>query len=117
MERRYLWKIDKSNTHVEVVYILMLVVIAPEQSIATEERPRENRNKRNGKKVDYMIVNGYKYGISLLPENCIAYRDGYRYGAYKQNLQDKDDMHITEFFKTEKEVQKFVNHNKEYGRG
>lgn len=46
MERRYLWKIDKSNTHVEVVYILMLVVIAPEQSIATEERPRENRNKK-----------------------------------------------------------------------
>ena len=65
-----------------------------------------------GKKVDCMIVNEYKYGISLLP----AYRNGYRYGAYKQNLQDKNDMHITEFFKTEKEVQKFVNHNKEHGR-
>ncbi len=70
-----------------------------------------------GRMVNYMIVNGYKYGISLLPDNCIAYRDGYRYGAYKQNLQDKNDMHITEFFKTEKEVQKFVNHNKKYGRG
>lgn len=64
-----------------------------------------------------MTVNNYRYGISLLPENCIAYRDGYRYGAYKQNIHDKNDMHITEFFKTEKEVQKFVNHNKEYGRG
>lgn len=68
-------------------------------------------------RMDIMTVGNYKYGISLLPANCIAYRDGYRYGAYKQNLQDKDDMHITEFFKTEKEAQKFVNHNKEYGRG
>lgn len=64
-----------------------------------------------------MTVNNYEYGIIILPDNCIAYRDGYRYGSYKQNLQDKKDTHITDFFKTEKEVQKFVNHNREYGRG
>lgn len=63
-----------------------------------------------------MIKNNIKYGISLLPENCIAYKDGYRYGAYKQNLQDKNDMHIVDFFKTKEEVQKFVNNNIEYGR-
>lgn len=63
-----------------------------------------------------MIVNNYKYGISLLPENTIPYRNGYRYGAYKQNLQDKNDMHITEFFKTKEEIQVFVNHNMEYGK-
>ena len=54
-----------------------------------------------------MVVNGYRYGISLLPDNCIAYREGYRYGAYKQNLQDKGDMHITEFFKSKDEIQEF----------
>ena len=70
-----------------------------------------------GKRDNIMVVNGYRYGISLLPDNCIAYREGYRYGAYKQNLQDKGDMHITEFFKTKKEIQTFVNDNKEYGRG
>ena len=64
-----------------------------------------------------MTINNMKYGISILPENCMAYKDGYRYGAYKQNLNDKSDMHIVEFFKTEKEIQKFVNENKEYGRG
>lgn len=53
-ERRYIWKRNKSNIHVEVVYILMFVVIAPEQSIATDGRPKENRSRRNGKKVDYM---------------------------------------------------------------
>lgn len=63
-----------------------------------------------------MIVNNYKYGISLLPENTIPYRNGYRYGAYKQNITDKNDMHITEFFKTKEEIQNFVNHNSEYGR-
>lgn len=63
-----------------------------------------------------MIVNNYKYGISILPENCIAYKDGYRFGAYKQSLKDKNDLHITEWFKTEEEIQKFVNENREYGK-
>lgn len=44
-----------------------------------------------------MTVDNYKYGISLLPDDCMAYRDGYRYGAYKQNINNKEDMHITEF--------------------
>lgn len=61
-----------------------------------------------------MTINNYKYGISLLPIDCIAYKDGYRYGAYKQNLQNKNDMHITEFFKTKEEIQNFVNVNTEY---
>lgn len=52
-EKRLLWKINKSNIHVEVVYILMLVVIAPEQSIVTEEKPKANRNERNGRSVNY----------------------------------------------------------------
>lgn len=63
-----------------------------------------------------MVVGNYKYGISILPDDCIAYSDGYKYGAYKQNLQDKNDMHITEFFKTKEEIQKFVNKNREYGK-
>ena len=63
-----------------------------------------------------MIINNYKYGISLLPENTIPYRNGYRYGAYKQNITDKNDMHIMEFFKTKEEIQEFVNHNRAYGR-
>ena len=62
-----------------------------------------------------MIIKNMKYGISILPENCIAYSDGYRYGAYKENLDNKRDTHILEFFKTKEEVQKFVNANKEYG--
>lgn len=63
-----------------------------------------------------MVVGNYKYGISILPDDCIAYSDGYRYGAYKQNLQDRNDMHITDFFKTKEEIQKFVNKNREYGK-
>lgn len=63
-----------------------------------------------------MVVGNYKYGISILPDDCIAYSDGYRYGAYKQNLQDRNDMHITEFFKTKEEIQIFVNKNREYGK-
>lgn len=64
-----------------------------------------------------MIVDNYKYGISLLPNDCIAYKSGdCRFGAYKQNLQNKDDMHIVEFFKTKEEVQLFVNTNKQYGK-
>lgn len=64
-----------------------------------------------------MIINNIKYGISTLPENCMAFKDGYKYGAYRQNMNDKNDMHIVEFFKTEGEIQKFVNENKEYGKG
>lgn len=63
-----------------------------------------------------MTINNFKYGISLLPDDCIAYKDGYRYGAYRQNLSNKDDMHIPEFFKTEEEIQNFVNNNPKYGK-
>ena len=63
-----------------------------------------------------MIVTNYKYGISILPEDCAAYNEGYRYGAYKQNLQDANHMHVIEFFKTKEEIQVFVNNNKEYGK-
>ena len=63
-----------------------------------------------------MIIKNIKYGICILPDNCIAYSDGYRYGAYKENLDNKRDTHILEFFKTKEEVQKFVNANKEYGK-
>lgn len=63
-----------------------------------------------------MTIDNFKYGISILPENCFPYSEGYRYGAYKQNLNDKNDMHITEFFKTKEEVQTFVNENREYGK-
>ena len=63
-----------------------------------------------------MIINNMKYGISLLPTDCMAYKDGYRYGAYRQNLDDKRDDHVLEFFKTREEVQNFVNNNKEYAK-
>ena len=63
-----------------------------------------------------MIKNNYKYGISLLPEETIPYKEGYKFGAYRQNLLDKNNMHIVEFFKTKEEIQNFVNNNKEYGK-
>ena len=31
-----------------------------------------------------MVIGNYEYGIGYLPDNCMAYRDGYRYGAYKE---------------------------------
>lgn len=63
-----------------------------------------------------MTIKNIKYGISILPENCIAYKDSYRYGAYRQNLDDKNDDHVIEFFKTKEDVQMFVNNNREYGK-
>lgn len=63
-----------------------------------------------------MTIGDYKYGISYLPENCMAYKDGYRYGAYKQNIHDKEDMTIVEFLKNEEEIQDFVNKNREYSK-
>lgn len=62
-----------------------------------------------------MTIDNFKYGISILPENCFPYKEGYRYGAYKQNLSN-GDSHITEFFKTKREIQAFVNENREYGK-
>ncbi|MSA02180.1 hypothetical protein GKG47_09025 [Lactonifactor sp. BIOML-A3] len=62
-----------------------------------------------------MIKNNIKYGISLLPENCLPYREGYRYGAYKQDLKTSES-HITEFFKTKEDIQTFVNNNRQYGK-
>ena len=63
-----------------------------------------------------MIKDNYKYGIMILPDDSIPYKDGYRYGAYKESLTNKRDTHITEFFKTKQEVQIFVNSNREYGK-
>ena len=62
-----------------------------------------------------MIVGNYKYGISSLPNDCLAYKDGYRYGSYTENINDRNDIHITEWFKELDEVQRFVNANREYG--
>lgn len=63
-----------------------------------------------------MTIGSVQYGIGYLPKNCLAYSDGYRYGAYRKSLKNKSDMHIVEFFKTENEIQKFVNTNPEYGK-
>ena len=63
-----------------------------------------------------MVVGNYMHGISYLPEGCMAYKDGYRYGAYKENINDKNDSHITGWFKTKEEIQKFVNEHREYGK-
>lgn len=63
-----------------------------------------------------MIKDGVQYGISYLPEGNLPYREGYRFGAYKKDLKT-GETHITEFFKTKDEIQKFVNKHREYGRG
>lgn len=63
-----------------------------------------------------MIKGTIKYGISLLPENCLAFRDGYRFGAYKQDLENTENMHIVEWFKDKAEIQVFVNAHPEYGK-
>lgn len=63
-----------------------------------------------------MVINGFRYGISYLPANCIAYLNGYRYGAYKEDINDRDNIHITEWFKTREEIQAFVNEHPEYGK-
>ena len=51
-------------------------------------------------------------GISILPGNCQAYRDGYRFGAYEERGGEE---HIVEFFKEPDEIQLFVNEHPEYG--
>jgi len=77
---------------------------------------RRSQTPRAAKKGSIaMTVNKIKYGISYLPEDCLAYKDGYRYGAFWKNTETKE-MHIVEFFKTLDEVQQFVNNNREYGR-
>lgn len=63
-----------------------------------------------------MVIGNYKYGISRLPDDCMAYKDGYKYGAYKESINDKNDAHITGWFKTKDEIQKFVNKHREYGK-
>ena len=62
-----------------------------------------------------MVVNKIKYGICYLPEGCLAYKDGYRYGAYEQDTENARNTHIVEFFKTLDDVQEFVNVHTEYG--
>ena len=62
----------------------------------------------------YMESNAMiKRGISILPEDCQAYADGYLYGAYTQTPDG--ETHIVEFFKTKAEIQPFVNANPQYG--
>lgn len=63
-----------------------------------------------------MIVSNVQYGISILPEDCMAYADGYRFAAYKLDLKTRETR-IPEFFKTESEIQAFVNANPHYGNG
>lgn len=63
-----------------------------------------------------MVIDGIKYGISYLPDGCMAYRDGYRYAAYKANVNDRDSMHITGWFKVKEEIQAFVNKHREYAK-
>ena len=53
-------------------------------------------------------------GISYLPEDCIAYKDGFRYGAYEIK---NGSTHVVEFFKTKDEIQQFVNRHPEFGKG
>ncbi len=62
-----------------------------------------------------MITGDVKYGISILPTDCKAYADGFRFGAYRQDLPT-GESHVTEFFRTSKEIQDFVNKNLEYGK-
>lgn len=70
-----------------------------------------------------MIINNIMYGIVILPIDCPPYEDGYRFGAYKRNLRNKDGMRnrdgmsIIELFKTFEEVKLFVRNNKKYGYG
>lgn len=55
------------------------------------------------------LKDGTKYGISVLPEDCLAYADGFRFGAYKA-VPDGETT-VVEFFKTEDEIREFVaNH-------
>ena len=61
-----------------------------------------------------MIISNYEYGICELPENCMAYKEGYRYAAYRQNIRKKEDTKMPEFFKTWDEVEIFLGKNKEY---
>lgn len=62
-----------------------------------------------------MTVGNIKHDISILPENCMAYSDGYRFGAYKHDLI-AGEIHVVEFFKTYDEIQAFVNANPIYGK-
>jgi len=59
-----------------------------------------------------VTVNGTKYGISVLPNDCQAYAVGYRFGAYKQT--DGGETHAVDFFKTKAEIHTFVNLNPLY---
>lgn len=68
-EKRLLWKIQL-NTHVEDVYILVLVEIAPEHNIVTEEKPSQRKSVRNGKKVDYMRLHLFWIDNNWKKKSC-----------------------------------------------
>lgn len=52
-----------------------------------------------------MTVNKIKYGISYLPEDCLAYKDGYRYGAFcKQQQRIRQSITQSEHMPAGKEV-------------
>lgn len=69
-EKRLLWKRNKSNIHAEVVYILVLVEIAPEHNIVTEEKTSQRKSVRNGKKVDYMRLHLYWIDSNWKKKGC-----------------------------------------------
>ena len=52
-------------------------------------------------------------GISILPDNCMAWQEGYRYGAYEE---DEKVKRVVDFFRTHEEIQAFVNEHPEFGR-
>ena len=57
------------------------------------------------------------YGIGVLPEESLPYSQGYRYAAYiKDATKETYLKELVEFFKTEDEVQQFVNEHPEYGK-
>lgn len=61
-----------------------------------------------------MIISNYEYGICLLPKDCMAYKDGYRYGAYRHNREKNGETKITAFLKTLEDVSVFLSENMEY---
>lgn len=63
-----------------------------------------------------MTVGNYHFGVSYLPEDCLAYEDGYRFASFKKNLYKRSAVEITAFFRTVEEVRAFVNSNREYGK-
>ncbi len=69
------------------------------------------KDSKEGRQFELKVA--VKHGISYLPEACQAYKAGYRFGAYRQTADG--ETHVVEFFKTQAEIQTFVNDNPQYG--